>query len=83
MSNAVKMKPPKPLTEEEKKMQLMRFFATKREQFAVGLLNSLCQNPGVIDDKVKLVDIAVEMADHLVEKLYPVIDEKKEESHED
>ena len=70
----------KPLTEEEKKIKIMQFLQQKREQFSITILNGLCHNlkdntPVEIDKDV--VDIAVGMADKLLEKLYPI---KQEES---
>ena len=70
----------KPLTEEEKKIKIMQFLQQKREQFSITILNGLCHNlkdntPVEIDKDV--VDIAVGMADKLLEKLYPI---KEEES---
>ena len=69
----------KPLTDEEKKARIMPFLRQKREQFSITILNGLCHNlkdntPVEIDKDV--VDIAVGMADKLLEKLYPI---KKEE----
>lgn len=70
----------KPLTDEEKKARIMQFLQQKREQFSLTILNGLCHNlkdntPVEIDKDV--VDIAVGMADKLLEKLYPI---KEEES---
>lgn len=70
----------KPLTDEEKKARIMQFLQQKREQFTLTILNGLCSNlkdntPVEIDKDV--VDIAVGMADKLMEKLYPI---KEEES---
>lgn len=70
----------KPLTDEEKKARIMQFLQQKREQFSITILNGLCHNlknntPVEIDKDV--VDIAVGMADKLLEKLYPI---KEEES---
>ena len=64
----------KPLTEEEKKIKIMQFLQQKREQFSLTILNGLCHAPGADTD---LVDLSVKMADHLLEKLYPI---KEEES---
>lgn len=66
---AVQMHEP---TEEEKKMQIARFLSTKREQFTLGILNSMLQNPNVVDDKLAVVDKAVAMADHLCEILFNI-----------
>ena len=58
----------------------MQFLQQKREAFAVNILAGLCHNlkgntPIEIDKDV--VDIAVEMADKLIKKLYPVEEESK------
>lgn len=80
-------KPTKPIrlapqTKEEQEMQVARFFANKREQFAINILASLVKGWNYVStDKVTAVDLvdrAVEMADHLLEKLYPVkLEDKK------
>lgn len=88
--------PERQLTDEEKKMQVMKILATKREQYAVTILNGLCSNPEAVSMEVvvsgdgqqhteinngdALVDRAVKMADYLIEKLFPM---KKEEGDED
>ena len=66
--------PQRPMTEEEKQMRIMQFLQQKREQFTLSILNGLCHAPGADTD---LVDKAIEMADKLLEKLYPI---KEEES---
>ena len=66
------------LTPEQKKEAMMRFFTQKRESFTTGILFNLCQNPAMKDsDPVQLVDNAIEMADHLIEKLYPLKEESE------
>lgn len=106
--------PERQLTDEEKKMQVMKILATKREQYAVTILSSLCHEQGklildrfdryratyddILVDKDKrkdfildhfelagldgmlMIDVAVKMADYLIEKLFPM---KKEEGDED
>ena len=70
---------PRPLTEEEKKSQIMRAFMQKRASLAEGILFNLCQGMNIIprDEEINLlVDRSVEMADRLMEKLYGA---KKEE----
>jgi len=67
---------PKPPTEEEALMNRMKFFATRREQFAVSILTSLVRGNGFAypkdqDNFLSLADLSVEMADRLLEKLYP------------
>ena len=74
----------RPLTEQEKQARIMQFLQQKREQFAVTILNGLCHNiksntpdAGVIEGVYDVVDLAVSLADKLMEKLYPI---KEEES---
>ena len=71
--------PQRPLTDEEKQARIMQFLQQKREQFSLTILNGLCHNlkdntPAEIDKDV--VDIAVLMADKLLEKLYPIKEEE-------
>lgn len=83
--------PERLLTDEEKKMQVMKILATKREQYSLTILNGLCSNPDAVSKTIVanakgthteinngdvLVTKAVEMADKLIEKLFPM---KKEE----
>lgn len=75
----------KAMTEEEKKNQMMRFIAQKRESFAQGVLFNLCQGLNFVpnEDAVKdLVDRSIEMADYLMERLYTIKEEKDEASGE-
>ena len=66
------------LTPEQKQEAMMRFFTQKRESFTTGILFNLCQNPAMKDSDPKVVvDHAVEMADYLIEKLYPLKDESE------
>ena len=70
----------KPLTEEEKKARIIQFLQQKREAFSINILNGLCTNMGkdaTNEHAMMMVDLAVDMADHLMEKLYPI---KEEES---
>ena len=79
------MKPTKviqrPLTDEEKQARIMQFLQQKREQFTLTILGNVVQGWNYVStDKetaMDLVDISVKMADHLMEKLYPI---KEEES---
>ena len=67
-----------PLTPEQKQEAMVRFFTQKRESFTTGILFNLCQNPAMGDaDPKTVVDHAVEMADHLLEKLYPLKEESE------
>lgn len=67
---------PAPLTEEQKQEQVIRFFSQKRESFAQAILFNLCNGLGFIpsegEDTIELVERSVEMADLLIEKLYPI-----------
>lgn len=72
--------PARKMTEQEKQARAMQFLAAKREQYAVNILNGLCTNMGKDSTNVHamlMVDLAVEMADHLLEKLYPIKEESK------
>lgn len=67
-----------PLTPEQKQEAMVRFFTQKRESFTTGILFNLCQNPALGDaDPKTVVDHAVEMADYLIEKLYPLKEESE------
>lgn len=66
--------PQRPLTEEEKQQRIMQFLQQKREAFSINILCSLLQNnPGVKNDDVIIK--AVDLADGLMEKLYPIKEE--------
>lgn len=68
----------KELTPEQKQEAMLRFFTQKRESFTTGILFNLCQNPAMKDSDPKgLVNTAVEMADHLIEALYPLKEESE------
>ena len=63
----------KELTPEQKQEAMVRFFSQKRESFSTGILFNMCQNPAMANaDPKVIVDNAVEMADYLMEKLYPI-----------
>ena len=82
--------PVRPLTDEEKKDRVIRFLAQTREQYAISILQGMVANPEVVGRKASvsadgsftetaeinngLVNKAVEMADALLEKLYPLTD---------
>ena len=67
--------------QEQKKNQALAMLVQKRETFAVNILCHLVHGWNYVStDKVTaldLVDRAVEMADHLLEKLYPVKEDKQ------
>ena len=72
---------PKPLTEEQKKNQVLQFLAQKREGFAINILTHLCEildKSASTEHALNIVDLSVEMADRLMEKLYPVKTEDNE-----
>ena len=74
--------PQRPMTDEEKQQRIMQFLTQKRETFSINILSGMVQgavtNKDVTNIQCKsLVDLAVEMADALLEKLYPI---KEEES---
>lgn len=71
----------KPLTDEEKKAKVVQFLSQKREAFSLNILCNLCR---CLDKRASsqhaaaMVDLSVEMADHLLEKLYPLPEETEE-----
>lgn len=70
----------KPLTEEEKKNMIIKQFMDKRERFALNILHGLCTNMGVDATNAHakaMVDLSVEMADALLERLYPLEEKEK------
>ena len=72
--------PQRPLTEEETKARIMQFLQQKREAFSINILNGLCTNMGkdaTNVDVMMMVDLAVDLADKLMEKLYPMPKEEK------
>lgn len=71
-----------PMTDEEKRVKVMQFLQQKRETISVNLLCNLVHgaitNKNVTNmDCKSLVDLSVEMADALIEKLYPLPEEDK------
>lgn len=77
-----------PLTPEEQQEKIIRFLSQKRESFTTGILFNLCKALGreIFYDKksddsrnvhLDMVDTAVAMADHLIEKLYPLKEESE------
>ena len=71
----------KSLTDEEKKRMVIKELMDKRERFALNILHGLCTNMGVDATNAHakaMVDLSVEMADALLEKLYPLNEEKAE-----
>lgn len=77
------VRPERPVTEEEKKNQALQFLASRREQFAVNILCHIINGEGdyVNQERGKeIVDTAVAMADHLLEKLYPIKEDETDRS---
>ena len=73
----------RPMTDEEKQQRIMQILTQKRETFSLSILSEMVQgavtNKDVTNMQCKsLVDLAVEMADALMEKLYPMPKEDKE-----
>ena len=75
--------PSRPMTDEEKQQRIMQILTQKRETFSLSILSEMVQgavtNKDITNIQCKsLVDLAVEMADALMEKLYPMPKEDKE-----
>ena len=75
--------PQRPMTDEEKQQRIMQILTQKREAFSISILSGMLQgavtNKDVNNIQCKsLVDLAVNMADALLEKLYPIPKEDKE-----
>lgn len=75
--------PQRPMTDEEKQQRIMQILTQKRETFSLSILSEMVQgavtNKDVTNIQCKpLVDLAVNMADALMEKLYPMPKEDKE-----
>lgn len=73
----------RPMTDEEKQQRIMQILTQKRETFSLSILSEMVQgavtNKDVTNIQCKsLVDLAVAMADALMEKLYPMPKEDKE-----
>lgn len=74
--------PQRPMTDEEKQQRIMQILTQKRENFSLTILSGMVQgavtNKDVTNTQCKsLVDLAVAMADALMEKLYPMPKEDK------
>ena len=74
--------PQRSMTPEEQKQRIMQFLTQKRETFSISILSGMVQgavtNKDVTNIQCKcLVDLAVEMADALMEQLYPMPKEEK------
>lgn len=74
------------LTPEQKQEAMVRFFTQKRESFTTGILFNMCQTFEHIPTDAEchaMVDRAIAMADHMIEKLYPIKEEKTTETAEE
>ena len=74
----------RPLTDEEKQQRIMQFLTQKREAYSIKILCVMMQgavtNKDVTNYRCKsLVKLAVEMADALMDKLYPIEEESPKE----
>ena len=70
----------RPLTDEEKQARIMQFLQQKREAFSISILTAIAHGADTdwtYGDIKNAVDLSVNMADVLMEKLYPI---KEEES---
>ena len=78
MANSNKAVPQRAMTESEKKEQIIRFLGQKREQYTTTILSSLLQGQKITDEETgnEAVDIAVAMADHLLETMFPVAEKE-------
>lgn len=72
----------RPLTDEEKQQRIMQFITQKRETFSINILSAVAHGADRHwgDAEIKnAVDLSVDMADALLEKLYPIKEEKPKE----
>ena len=75
--------PQRPMTDEEKQQRIMQILTQKREAFSISIISGMVQGAVTSKDVTNtqcksLVDLAVNMADALLEKLYPIPKEDKE-----
>lgn len=65
--------------QEQKRNQALQMLMQKREQFALAILANSVRGEAFLnaEEGVKIVNTAVAMADHLLEKLYPIKEEKQ------
>lgn len=70
----------RPMTDEEKRARIMQFLQQKREAFSINILTAIAHGADTdwTDVEIKdAVDLSVNMADALMEKLYPIKEESK------
>jgi len=73
MKQTTQVTVPASLSPEEMAQQVERFIAKKRDEYATNILYALCHNPIISEvESDTVVDTAVEMADRLLETLYPL-----------
>lgn len=75
MNKSMKPTAPRQMTEEERKEQMTRAFLQKRASLAEGILFNLCQGKNITAtttniECIQMVDVAISMADKMLEKLY-------------
>lgn len=75
MNKSMKPTAPRQMTEEERKEQMTRAFLQKRASLAEGILFNLCQGKNITEtttniECIQMVDVAIYMADKMLEKLY-------------
>ena len=68
--------PQRVITPEEQKQRIMQFLQQKREAFSINILCSLLQNNPSVKNETVIIK-AVDLADGLMEKLYPMPEEGK------
>ena len=73
----------RPMTDQEKQQRIMQILTQKRETFSISILSGMVHgavtNKDVTNIQCKsMVDLAVNMADALMEKLYPMPKQDKE-----
>lgn len=73
----------RPMSDEEKQERIMQFLTQKRETFSLTILSSMVQGAVQVDGLQRsvpkaLVETSVEMADALMQKLYPMPKEDEE-----
>lgn len=70
-------------SKEKEQIRMMRILAEKREEYVKGILFNLCRNLGKdasSADAKNLVELSVEMADHLMRVMYKI---PKEDNNEE
>lgn len=78
-SKIKKLPTAQPLTDEQKKAQVLQFLAQKREEYASNIFYRLCESAfGSDENNMELVvEYSVGMADRLVRRLFPLPKEEK------